>query len=136
MDCGLSEFIKFGEEFQWVILKIHFYVESLNEIYVSSLKIKAPLTGRTFLNLNNYVGSHACMATAVAITLHNCDSSSLNRKVSNKEFNWRHILIVWINGRIYKNWILIFSVLRKIRVTLSPFSQLKSSRISLRLCYV
>lgn len=73
--------LSLGKNFNELSLKIHFYVESLNEIYVSSLKIKAPLTGRTFLNLKNYVGSHACMATAVAVTLHNCDSSSLNSVV-------------------------------------------------------
>lgn len=54
--------LSLGKNFNELSLKIHFYVESLNEIYVSSLKIKAPLTGRTFLNLKNYVGSHACMA--------------------------------------------------------------------------
>lgn len=50
--------VKFGEEFQLIVFKNHFDVESLR--YLSSLKAK--VTGRIFLNLKNYVGSHVCTA--------------------------------------------------------------------------
>ena len=70
-------------------------MESLVEIYVSCLKVKATRTGRIFLDLKNYVGRHAYTAPC-SFTLHNCNSSPLNRVgFSNKEFNEGGIVMVW-----------------------------------------